>query len=166
MCSADGIIWFPIPPQSRCFHRKGRDSEHRSPRLSLRLHPLKSLYCLSRVLLFEPPLPFGLGYLPWGYIALFATSTESVLAMASQGHSLAVHGVLHAFDGLLRSRPCGFVSPHCRVQGSPFRGSFFTHRRSTSSVSRALSPLATFACRQFPACASSRCPVLRASLHA
>jgi hypothetical protein len=34
----------------------------------------------------------------------------------------SVLGVSHALDGLLRSRPCGFISPRCRVQGSLFRG--------------------------------------------
>jgi len=34
----------------------------------------------------------------------------------------SVLGVSHALDGLLRHRPCGFVSPRCRVQGSLFRG--------------------------------------------
>jgi len=34
----------------------------------------------------------------------------------------SVLGVSHALDGFLRSRPCGFVSPRCRVQGSLFRG--------------------------------------------
>jgi len=34
----------------------------------------------------------------------------------------SVLGVSHALDGLLRHRPCGFVSPRCHVQGSPFRG--------------------------------------------
>jgi hypothetical protein len=34
----------------------------------------------------------------------------------------SVLGVSHALDGFLRSRPCGFISPRCRVQGSLFRG--------------------------------------------
>jgi len=34
----------------------------------------------------------------------------------------SVLGVSHALDGLLRHRPCGFVSPRCRVQGSLSRG--------------------------------------------
>jgi len=32
---------------------------------------------------------------------------------------LSVLGVFHAFDGLLRHWPCGFISPHCHVQGLP-----------------------------------------------
>jgi len=32
---------------------------------------------------------------------------------------LAVLGVSHAFDGLLRHWPCGFISPHSHVQGLP-----------------------------------------------
>jgi len=33
----------------------------------------------------------------------------------------SVLDVSHVLDGLLRLRPCGFVSPRCHVQGSPFR---------------------------------------------
>jgi len=109
----------------------GDYSEYRPPWLSLRFHPLVSFTCLFRVLLLEPPLPFGLGFLPWGCGALFTTSTKSVLTMASHSHSLAVLDVFHAFDGFLRSRPCGFISPHCRVQGFAFRGLFLMRSRLT-----------------------------------
>jgi hypothetical protein len=34
----------------------------------------------------------------------------------------SVLGVSHALDGLLRFRPCGSISPRCRLQGSLFRG--------------------------------------------
>jgi hypothetical protein len=34
----------------------------------------------------------------------------------------SVLGVSHALDGLIRGRPCGFISPHSHVQGSPSRG--------------------------------------------
>jgi len=42
--------------------------------------------------------------------------------VASQGHDLSVLDVSHVSDGFLRLRPCGFVSPHCRVQGSSLQG--------------------------------------------
>jgi hypothetical protein len=35
-------------------------------------------------------------------------------------------GVLHAFDGFFRHRPCELVSSRCRVQGFPLQG-FFPH---------------------------------------
>jgi hypothetical protein len=44
------------------------------------------------------------------------------LRRASQARRLAVLDVSHVLDGLLRHRPCGFISPHYHVQGSPFRG--------------------------------------------
>jgi len=84
--------------------------------------------------------------------------------MASQGHSLSVHDVSHVYDGFLRSRPCGFVSPRSHVQGSPFKGLFLTHSQETSSASLALSPLAPLACQQLPTGAGLRRPVLRALL--
>jgi hypothetical protein len=34
----------------------------------------------------------------------------------------SVLGVSHALDGLIRGRPCGFISPRSHVQGSPSRG--------------------------------------------
>jgi len=37
--------------------------------------------------------------------------------------SPSVLGVSHALDGFIRCRPCGFVSPRSRVQGSPTRSS-------------------------------------------
>jgi len=161
MRSSSGLFGFPRRLFSM-FPSERMATERRPPWLSLRFHPLISFSCPFRVLLLVPPLSFDLGCLPWGYRALFATSTGSVLTMASQGHSLAVLDVSRAFDGFLRFRPCGFISPHCRVQGSPFRGSYFMCSRSTSSVSRALSSLTPYSCKQLPACSSARRFALRA----
>jgi hypothetical protein len=44
-------------------------------------------------------------------------------------HCLAVLGVSHAHDGFLRVWPCGFISPHCHVQGSLFRGLLLVRSR-------------------------------------
>jgi len=57
-----------------------------------------------------------------GFASLFATSTGGVDERASQLPLRSVLGVSHALDGLLRYRPCGFVSPRSHVQGSLFRG--------------------------------------------
>jgi hypothetical protein len=53
----------------------------------------------------------------------------------------SVLGVPPALDGLLHHRPCGFVSPHSRVQGSPFRGFPFQRSRTRFPWPRALVPL-------------------------
>jgi len=55
----------------------------------------------------------------------------------------SVLGVSHALDGLLHHRPRGFVSPHSRVQGFPFR--VFPSRRSRTGL---LQPLPS--CRSTP----------------
>jgi hypothetical protein len=77
-----------------------------------------------------------------GFLSLIAASTSSVLQRASHSPSQSILGVSHALDGLLRHWPCGFVSPHSHVQGSPSRGLFPTPSQTTSSVAHALSSLA------------------------
>jgi len=76
---------------------------------------------------------------------------------------LSVLGVSHAFDGLLRHWPCGFVSPHCHVQGSPFRGFILPHSRPQLVAevvpSRRLTELR---CPRLPASSTSLGPALRA----
>jgi hypothetical protein len=61
----------------------------------------------------------------------------------------SVLGVPPALDGFIRCRPCGFVSPHSRVQGSPFRGLLL--QRSRTGFPR---PLPSCRC----SCPSSRLP--------
>ena len=61
--------------------------------------------------------------LPWGSLP----SSRRQPAASTHGRDptpdlRSVLGVSHALDGLLRHRPCGFVSPRCHVQGSPCRG--------------------------------------------
>jgi len=55
-----------------------------------------------------------------------------------QPSNLSVRDVSHVLDGLLRPRPCGFISPHSHVQGSlfrvfPSRAAESPHRRSVPS---------------------------------
>ena len=69
-----------------------------------------------------------------GFLALIATSARSVLQWTSQSPPPSILGVSHALDGLLRRVPCGFVSPHSHVQGSPFRGLFPAPSLTTSSM--------------------------------
>jgi len=84
----------------------------------------------------------------------------------SQTHRLAVLGVSHARDGLLRLWPCGFVSPHSHVQGSPFRG---FPSRTVEAARRCRVPsrrLAKVRYQWFPTGATSLRPALRALLRA
>jgi len=65
----------------------------------------------------------------------------------------SVLGVSHAPDGLLRHRPCGFISPRSHVQGSPSSGSP-SHSRDDSSPP--LVSLSTFSENTLRAVAHSR----------
>jgi hypothetical protein len=80
------------------------------------------------------------------------------------GPPLSVLDVSHVLDGLLRCRPCGFVSPHSHVQGSALQGIPLARSRLTSSVKRALSSLARHRYQQLPTGATMPCPALRAFL--
>jgi len=99
-------------------------------------------------------------------ISLFATSIGSVVATGFPCPSPSVLGVSHALDGLIRYRPCGFISPHSHVQGSPFRG--FPSRTAgfASSAFRALSSLARARYQQLPTSTTIPCPALRALFRA
>jgi len=76
---------------------------------------------------------------------------------------LADLGVSHAFAGLLRRLPCGFISPHCHVQGLPSGVCLLPHSRPQLVAevvpSRRLTELR---CLQLPTSATSLGPALRA----
>lgn len=74
--------------------------------------------------------------------------------------SPSVLGVSHAPDGLLRSRPRGFVSPRSHVQGSPSRRSF----RTAESARRR--PVPSRRWRSFAAPVARRSTSLRPALRA
>jgi hypothetical protein len=115
---------FPTPAMLSSFPTKLAVSTVHRPRLSCPnrfILPYASR--LFRVLPARTrPAPPGVEHLPWGWPSLFATSARSVLTTGFHPRRLAVLGVSHALDGFLRCWPCGFVSPHSHVQGSPFRG--------------------------------------------
>jgi len=70
----------------------------------------------------------------------------------------SILGVSHALDGLLRHWPCGFISPHSHVQGSPSRGLLPTPSLTTSSMavpSRRWRRTATDGCPPAPQLATS-----------
>jgi hypothetical protein len=60
--------------------------------------------------------------LPWGFVPLRDIDQAQPRCGIPRPRTTSVLGVSHALDGLLRPWPCGFVSPRCHVQGSPFRG--------------------------------------------
>jgi hypothetical protein len=115
---------FPTPAVHSSFPTELAVSTDHRPRLSCPnrfILPYASR--LSRELPARTrPTPPGVEHLPWGWPALFATSARGVLTTGFHSRRLAVHDVSHVLDGLLRHWPCGFVSPHSHVQGSPFRG--------------------------------------------
>jgi hypothetical protein len=69
--------------------------------------------------------------LPWGSAPSSRRQpAASTHARGSHPALRSVLGVSHAHDGFRHHRPCGFVSPRCHVQGSPFRG--FSPARSAN----------------------------------
>ena len=69
---------------------------------------------------------------------------ESTSAELPRSRLRSAHSVSHALDGFLLQAPCGFVSPHCHVQDSHFRGFPRSQAVSSSSPDRAL---VSFRCR-------------------
>jgi len=74
----------------------------------------------------------------------------------------SVLGVSHTLDGLIRPWSCGFISPHCHVQGSLFRG--YSLRRSLVAFRQlvALSSLSAVRYWQLPTSSTFHRPALRA----
>jgi len=124
-----GTSGSPLPPQPRSFNRALRS-------LSVRRPPQACTcgFILPRALrLLQSPAtddlpPLARERLPWGF---FPSSRPEPAASTDRPRShprawRSVLGVSHALDGLLRHRPCGFVSPRSHVQGSPSRGLFLS----------------------------------------
>jgi hypothetical protein len=99
------------------------------------------------------PAPTGDGSASHGVQPLIATSTGGVHGVRRHPEPTlrSVLGVSHALDGLLRHRPCGFVSPRCHVQGSPCRGLSLSAEPYRLSPAAALVPLDGTACGFDPA---------------
>src|SRR5262249_52420925 len=71
--------------------------------------------------LLRPPARLP-GHLPW---ASLPSSRHKPAESTYAGVPFPLRSVLdvsHVLDGFLRHRPCRFISPRCRVQGSLFRG--------------------------------------------
>jgi hypothetical protein len=100
-----------------------------------------------------------------GVSSLIATSAGGVHVCGRPRPARSVLGVSHALDGFLHHRPRGFISPHCRVQGSLSRG--FPRRTAARAFARRC-PLAVHAC-SLPPVAQRRqkpAPAFRAFLRA
>jgi len=162
-----GVYWFPTPAVPSAFPSKLAVSTVRRPLLTCVNRFILSYALLPfRVLPFRArPTPPGVKHLPWG--RLFPLRDFSPRRPLRNGDStlrhLSVFGVSHALDGFRRRWPCGFVSPHCHVQGSPFRGLILPHSRPQLVAevvpSRRLTELR---CPQLPTSSTSLGPVLRA----
>jgi len=121
-----------------CVHRPLSGAASSSPKLA----PLQSLPSQIR----SAPLSRGAPSLGLANSPHRGTNQQRVLRRASQTRRLAVLGVSHALDGLLRHRPCGFISPHNHVQGFSLQGFSRPHSRNASSASDALASLAATRC--------------------
>jgi hypothetical protein len=92
---------------------------------------------------YEPNPPgYHTGHLPWGFRPHRDVNRWCPLRGRPRPTRSAL-GVSHALDGFLHHRPRGFVSPHCRVQGSLSRG--FPRRTAARAFARR-GPLVVRAC--------------------
>jgi hypothetical protein len=129
-----GVIGYPLPS---CPHHFWRDftvfTRHRPPLSCENGFILSYALRLFRVL---PSLPAPGSPLSESLNTRAACPRSSFLGVACPHRDISqqrrysevppsppsVLGVLHALDGLLRHRPCGFISPRCHVQGSTLQG--------------------------------------------
>lgn len=144
----------------------GKDGLYRTPSAAhfrKRFHPLVSFapppeYCRLR------PVPASRQErLPWGCAPSSRRQSAATMDRDSGSRPSSVHGVSHAHDV--------FAPPTLRVCFTPLPRTGFTFRGFSSreagdpsSVSRALSSLASLRCRRLPAGATSRHPAHRALL--
>ena len=145
----------PSPALSRIFVRKVRSFSSATvpcvtcaPQVHplIRFAPLKSPF-LSR--------PAGNPKIPSAFLGVRGPSSRRQCSAGMYqalltAQYLSVLGVSHALDGFLRGSPCGFISPHCHVQGSLFRGLLLVRSRMTFQ-----SPLPSCRCLSF---ATGSCP--------
>jgi hypothetical protein len=117
-------IGFLAPASVHRFRSARRSSfARRPPSLAKWVHPPVSFRspaeCCQHVL--APSLQYdeapSLGFRPSS-----RHQPAAALMRDSQVPHRSVHDVSHVLDGLLRHRPCGFISPRSHVQGSLFRG--------------------------------------------
>ena len=146
MCARlPGSLGSPGPVCPRCFQRDCRSpplAVRRSLALTvsspreLRSPPESSVSCPPSV--SPPPAP-SMGFT----VPLRDITGRRPCPENPSSRRLSVRGVFHAPDGFLRHPARGFVSPHCHVQGLPFRG--FPSRAAAPTRRRrshALLPLA------------------------
>jgi len=104
-----------------------------------RVHPPASFRPLQSPPIFRPPHTSRCEAPSLGFaFPLRGVSRQNPCLGASTPPNLSVRGVSRTFDGFRPYRPCGFISPHNHVQGSPYRGLLLSHSRNASSTSRAL----------------------------
>jgi hypothetical protein len=123
MRPARGVL---LVPHSRCALgvSVGACGFYRSPspaRLRKRVHPLVSFAPLQSATVPCPPNASRRQAPSLGLA--FPLRDFSPRRPLRNGGSiprhLSVFGVSHALDGFRRRWPCGFISPHCHVQGFP-----------------------------------------------
>jgi len=138
--------WFPVAGFALdCFQlRLAGVSLDAVPRFTCakRVHPPVSFRPLQSPPAFDPPHTSRCEAPSLGFaFPLRGVSQQNLCLRASIPSNLSVRGVSHAFDGFRLYRPCGFISPHNHVQGSPYRGLLLSHSRIALSTTRALTPV-------------------------
>jgi len=117
-----GPMGSPLPLCSRRFRRSWRFYRSPSPaHLRKRVHPPVSFTPLQSATVPCPPDASRRQAPPLG--SAFPLRDINLRRPLRNGESTPRHlsdlGVSHAFAGFLRHWPCGFISPHSRVQGLP-----------------------------------------------
>jgi hypothetical protein len=107
-----GVRWVAVPRKLALAGSSSR-TLHASFRVSRAVPARRRPRAETRILRRAPPLGF-----PSPSRHQPAASTHASVP----GSLRSVLDVSHVLDGLLRHQPCGFVSPHCHVRDSLFRG--------------------------------------------
>jgi hypothetical protein len=105
-CALPAFLWMPSPAS-----------------LAQTGYPPTNFPPLQSPCVLDPPHTSRCEAPPLGFASpLRGISWQNPYPTASRPSDLSVHDVSHASDGFRLHQPCGFVSPHNHVQGSPYRG--------------------------------------------
>jgi hypothetical protein len=132
-----GVLGSPVPVCPRRFRRDYRCLPRAVRRLlTLTASSPRELRSPSECSVSSPPWLFPAPAPSMGFtVPLRDITGQRPCSGNPSSRGLSVRGVSHAPDGFLRHPARGFVSPHCHVQGSLFRGCCLASSRADSSSS-------------------------------